>query len=98
MKYELHSTTGFNKWFSKIKDAGTRRKILARFARVENGKFGDFKKIYANLFELRFFFGGGLRIYYTIRDSRIVLLLVGSDKSNQQNDIQRAKRLLDEME
>ena len=97
MKYELHSTRRFDKWFSKIKDAIIKRRILARLARVENGNFGDFKQIHANLFELRFFFGSGLRIYYTIRDNRIILLLVGGDKSSQQSDIQKAKNLLNEM-
>ncbi len=98
MKYELRSTKKFNKWFSKIKDATSKRRILARLARVENGNFGDFKQIHADLFELRFFFGSGWRIYYTIRGNRVVLLLVSGDKSSQQNDIQKAKELLSEME
>ncbi len=98
MKYELHSTKSFDKWFGRLKDTVTKRKILARFARAENGHFGDFKQISASLFELRFFFGGGLRIYYTIRDNRVILLLVGGDKSSQKNDIEKAKSLLDELE
>ena len=98
MRYELHSTAGFDKWFGKIKDSATKRKVLARLARVENGNLGDFKQLHANLFELRFFFGSGFRIYYTIRDNRIILLLVGGDKSSQKNDIQKAKNLLNEME
>ncbi|MBT3337280.1 MAG: type II toxin-antitoxin system RelE/ParE family toxin [Anaerolineae bacterium] len=98
MKYELHSTAGFDKWFEKIKDAATKRKVLARLARVENGNFGDFKQIQTNLFELRFFFGSALRIYYTVRGSSIVLLLVGGDKSSQQSDIQKAKHLLNDLE
>ncbi|OQY29436.1 MAG: addiction module antitoxin RelB [Anaerolineaceae bacterium 4572_5.1] len=98
MKYELHSTARFDKWFGKVKDAATKRKILARLARVENGNFGDFKQIYTNLFELRFFFGSGWRIYYTVRGSSVVLLLVGGDKSSQQNDIQKAKILLEDLE
>ncbi len=98
MKYELLSTTGFDKWFNKIKDAVTKRRILARLARMENGNFGDFKQIHANLFELRLFFGRGWRIYYTIRGGGVVLLLVGGNKSSQQSDIQKAKQLLNEME
>jgi len=98
MKYELHSTPNFDKWFVKVKDKSSKNKILARLARVENGNFGDFKKLRANLFELRFFFGGGFRIYYTIRNNHIVLLLTGGNKSGQKNDIQKAKIILDEME
>lgn len=72
--------------------------MLARLARVENGKFGDFKKLNGDLFELRFFFGGGLRIYYTIRNERVVLLLVGGDKSSQSRNINKARQMLNEPE
>lgn len=72
MKYELQSTGQLHKWFGGLKDRMTRQKVLARLARAENGHFGDFKQIESNLYELRFFFGGGLRIYYTIRDNQII--------------------------
>ena len=49
-------------------------------------------RISQTLFELRFFFSGGLRIYYTIRGNQIVFLLVGGDKSSRKNDIEKAKR------
>ena len=96
MKYRLRSTKQYNRWFGDLKDAGVKVKILARLDRVENGNFGDFKQISSNLFELRFFFGGGLRIYYTIRDDRIVLLLAGGDKSTQAKNIAKANHLMNE--
>jgi putative addiction module killer protein len=98
MKYTLESTWQYNKWFRKLKDGSSKIKILARLSRVENGNFGDFKQLGSNLYELRLFFGPGLRIYYTIRDGRIVLLLAGGDKSSQQQDIEKAEVLLEEME
>lgn len=98
MKYRIAAADSFNKWFKRLKDTAIKQRILARFARIENGNFGDFKRVDTDLFELRFFFGGGLRIYYTIRDERIVLLLKGGDKSNQNKDIQQAKQFLDELE
>lgn len=42
------------------------------------------------------FFGGGLRVYYTFRGAEIVLLLVGGDKSSQQQDIQKARELMEQ--
>ncbi len=45
-----------------------------------------------------FFFGSGLRIYYTIQGERVVILLVGGDKSTQAKDIEKANDLLEEME
>ncbi|MCL2021635.1 MAG: hypothetical protein FWG81_05970 [Betaproteobacteria bacterium] len=50
------------------------------------------------LFELRCFFGSGLRMYYTMRESTIVLLLAGGDKSTQKADISRANAMLNELE
>lgn len=98
MKHEINSTDSFNKWFVKLKDSTIKQKILARFARVENGNFGDFKQLGPRLFELRFVFAGGLRIYYTIQDGKIVLLLAGGDKSSQSKDIAKAEQLLHEQE
>ena len=54
--------------------------------------------IATNLFELRCFFGGGLRVYYTVRDNRIVLLLAGGDKSSQVRDIAQATAMLNELQ
>lgn len=98
MTYELQSTPIFEKWLTKLKDTSIRNRLLARLDRIETGNFGDFKQIDNNLFELRFFFGSGLRIYYTIRNDRVVLLLAGGDKSTQAKDITKSKALLLEME
>ncbi len=97
MRYELSSTETFNRWIGSV-DEATQARLGARLVRIENGNFGDHKVIAANLFELRCFFGGGLRVYYTIRNQQIVLLLAGGDKSTQNRDIARAKLLLSELE
>lgn len=98
MNYKITSTPFFDKWLKGLKDRTTRNKILARIDRVQNGNFGDFKALGDDLFELRFFFGGGLRIYYTIRKHKIVLLLHGGGKSSQQRDIDKARQIILELE
>lgn len=98
MKYELKSTKTFNNWLASLKDKTIKNKLLSRLARVENGNFGDIKALDQGLFELRFFFGGGLRIYYTFRNQQVVLLLTGGDKSSQDKDIEKAKTILDNLE
>ena len=98
MKYTLRSTKRYNRWFAGLKDSKTKVKILARLNRTENGNFGDFKHVSENLFELRFFFAGGLRIYYTIHNDKVILLLAGGDKSTQAKDIAKAHDLIDELE
>jgi len=95
MRYDIKQSQEFGEWFSKVKDKSVKIKILARLARVENGNFGDYKNISQNLFELRFHFGSGYRIYYTIENDLVVLLLVGGDKSNQKKDVKKALTLLE---
>ena len=71
---------------------------MARLYRVEQGNFGDAKSLAKNLFELRFFFGSGYRVYYTIKGATVVFLLCGGDKSSQEIDIAQAKMIMDELE
>lgn len=80
----------------RLKDKNTISRILARIYRFEQGNMGDHKNIAPNLFEARLFFGPGYRIYFTIRDDVIVLLLCGGDKSSQSRDIEKARQLLEE--
>ena len=98
MSFELRSTKQFDKWLNKLKDISVKTRVLARLSRVESGNFGDHKKIQTNLFELRFFFGSGLRIYYTIQGRQIIILLVGGNKSTQAKDIEKANDLLAELQ
>ena len=75
-----------------------KNQVLSRLARVENGHFGDTKALAADLFKLRCFFGGGIRLYYTVRNQRVILLLAGGDKSSQDRDIAKAKAILETLE
>jgi len=98
MKYEIETTPDFDKWRSKIKDKTVLHRFDVRFNRFSNGNFGDFKQIDNNLSELRFFFGSGYRVYFTVRNNKIILLLCGGDKSTQNKDIATAKKLLEQLE
>jgi putative addiction module killer protein len=98
MEYEIETTPVFDKWLKNLKDPMNKARILARLDRVENGNFGDVKTIDSQISEMRFFFGGGFRIYYTMNGTKIVILLTGGDKSTQQQDINKAKMILDELE
>ena len=98
MNFRLETTPIFDKWLSKVKDKPTRYKIAERLSRVEQGNFGDHKQLSGLLFELRFTAHGGLRIYYTIRDPEIIILLIGGNKSGQSKDIAKAQKTLEELE
>ena len=94
MDYELVSTEVFTQWLMGLRDATIKRRIVARLDRVAGGNFGDYKALGEGLFELRLFFGAGFRIYYTLREQKVVLLLIGGDKSTQEKDIEAARILL----
>jgi len=75
-------------------DKSLRVKIIRRIERIYDDNFGDFKQIESNLYELRFMLGKGYRIYYTIQNDVLVLLLNAGDKSKQSKDIELAKTYL----
>ena len=91
MNYEIHTTEVFDKWTAKLKDRQAAMAIALRLDRVASGNFGDTKVIGDGVSELRIFVGPGYRIYYTIRNNEIVILLCGGDKSSQIKDIKTAK-------
>lgn len=69
----------------------TRRRILLRIYRLEQGNFGDCKLVGDGVSELRLFFGAGYRVYFGECGGDLVVLLCGGDKSSQDADIQQAK-------
>ncbi|MDY0136185.1 MAG: type II toxin-antitoxin system RelE/ParE family toxin [Thiomicrospira sp.] len=96
MEFKLLSTSHFDKWFKSIKDKTAKARITARLMSVQSGHFGDYKPLSENLFELRLHFASGYRIYYSVHQNHIILLLLGGDKSSQNRDIEKAKNLLNE--
>ena len=75
-------------------DNSLRVKIIRRIERIYDDNFGNCKQLDSNLYELRFTLGKGYRIYYTVQNEVIVLLLNAGDKSKQSKDIELAKTYL----
>lgn len=82
-------------WLDSL-DSITRKRINQRLLRLEDGNFGDFKKLSEDISELRFTFGRGYRVYYTVENNKIILLINGGDKSKQSKDIEKAQELLNQ--
>lgn len=98
MKYTVEKTPTFDKWLLKLKDKVALNAILIRIMRAENGNFGDSKSVGSPVQEMRIFVGKGYRIYFTVRNNTIILLLNGGNKDTQQQDIAKAHELLKQLE
>jgi putative addiction module killer protein len=81
----------FIDWLESIKDINTKARIKNRLRRIESGNLGDCKSVGDKIFELRFHFNSGYRVYFGEIDNVIILLLCGGNKSSQNKDIKKAK-------
>jgi putative addiction module killer protein len=63
---------------------------------VQTGNFGDCKSLRDGVMELRIDFGPGYRVYFSRQGPVLVLLLCGSDKSDQDRAIREAVKFLDD--
>jgi putative addiction module killer protein len=90
---KLIQTDVFKSWTQSLKDRSAIARINVRLLRVKNGNLGDFKNVGDGVYELRFTFGPGYRVYYSKVEDQIILLLAGGDKSSQSHDIADAKQI-----
>ena len=93
--YYIEKTAEFDKWLRKLKDIRAKAKILFRIQKIENDEhFGDCEHVGNGILELKIDYAKGYRIYCKESDGKIIILLIGGDKSTQQKDIDRAKDIL----
>ena len=59
----------------------------------QDGHFGDCEPVGDGLNELKINYAKGYRIYFKETDGKIIVLLIGGDKSAQQKDIEKAKAI-----
>ncbi len=81
----------FRQWIKSLKDKLTRARIQRRIEKMEDGHYGDYKSVGEGVYELRYFFGAGYRVYFAEDGETLILLLCGGDKSNQNKDIAKAQ-------
>ncbi len=88
--YFITKTIEFDKWLRKLKDLKARAKILFRIQKIEDdGHFGDCKPVGDGIREMRVDFGKGYRVYFKEKDGKIIVLLVGGDKSTQKKTLRK---------
>ncbi len=102
MQYEIEEYTTpngkspFADWLADIRDGVAQAKLTARIDRAAHGNFGDWKALSGagGVYEIREHYGSGYRIYYSVIGRKIVLLLAGSTKKDQNKVSAKAKEYL----
>jgi len=81
----------FDRWFYSLRDLNAKLRIEGRIQRVQDGNLGDSRVLGEGVCELRINYGPGYRVYFGQIGATIVLLLIGGDKSTQEQDLRKAK-------
>ena len=82
----------YQEWLDHLKDRTAKARITVRVNRLAAGAYGDCKPLSNGVWELRVDHGPGYRVYYAQAGKKLVLLLLGGDKRQQQTDIEKALR------
>ena len=96
--FTVRLTREFQDWLDGFKDVRAQVRIAARLRLAEAGNLGDWKPVGNEVSEMRVAFGPGYRLYFTRRESILIVMLAGGDKSTQARDIKRAQRILKKLE
>lgn len=90
---EMRKTEVFGRWLDGLRDIRARARIQVRLERLASGHVGDARPVGEGVSELRIDYGPGYRVYFTRRESAVVILLAGGDKRTQTANIKTAVRL-----
>ena len=93
VRMRVARTDEYGEWLDNLKDRTGRARILVRVDRLIDGNPGLHRNLTDGVSELKIDVGPGYRVYYTLRGTRLLLLLLGGDKSTQDEDIEAAIRL-----
>lgn len=96
---DLFQTDEFTRWLKRLRDINVRARINVRLKRIAlTGNLGDAKPASNGIYEFCIDYGPGYRVYYSQRGREMLLLLIGGDKSSQQKDIEKVKKVNAEYE
>ena len=81
-----------------LRDAKAKARILVRLEAARLGHLGDTRNLGGGILEMRVHIGPGYRLYFAQRHGAVLLLLCGGAKPSQLRDIERAKRMLAQLD
>jgi putative addiction module killer protein len=91
--FDIVESATYRTWFATLRDIQVRARIDARIRRLGLGNAGQHRALKDGIAELKIDVGPGFRVYYMQRGRTLIILLCGGDKSTQQADIRKAKRI-----
>ncbi|MFJ2527898.1 type II toxin-antitoxin system RelE/ParE family toxin [Pseudomonas helmanticensis] len=97
MNYLIRQTAVFQAWHQSVRDLRAKVAIARRIDRASTGNLGDVKSVGDGVSEMRLDVGAGYRVYFTMRNGAVIVLLAGGDKSSQSADIRRAQKMAKEV-
>jgi putative addiction module killer protein len=81
----------FKEWINGLRDITARQKVRIRLDRVPLENLGRNRCEGEGVHEITIDYGPGYRVYYGLEVKRLILLLLGGDKSSQEKDISLAR-------
>jgi putative addiction module killer protein len=94
---EVQLTREFLAWLKALRDRQARKIIARRIERAAFGNVGKMRNLGQGLNEMKIDHGPGYRLYFIQRGEELIILLCGGDKSTQDKDIARARKLVKEL-
>jgi len=83
----------YKEWYFDL-DKSVKARVDIRIKRLEAGNFGKYRNLNGGITELKFH--DSLRVYFADVDGKIVLLLLGGNKTRQDNDIAEAQEYFED--
>jgi putative addiction module killer protein len=95
--HSILQTEDFEAWLDGLRDRRAKAAVRNRILQIEGGLFGDVKSLGDRVSEARIHYGPGYRLYFTIKDLIVVILLCGGEKKSQRRDVKKAKKLASQL-
>ena len=80
----------FEDWLDGIGSVTAKSRILKALSRLETGLISDSRPVGKGVHEIKLHFEKGYRLYFGYDGDKLVILLTGSDKSDQKKAIKKA--------
>jgi putative addiction module killer protein len=96
--FAIRQSETFRQWLADLDDHEAVARIAVRIRRASLGNLGDAKSVGKGVSEMRIDYGPGYRVYFTRRGQEVILLLCGGDKKTQARDIDRAQKMVADLD